>query len=463
MKSKKSFKKTAYFALFLQIFTFSVVRAADISATVSISADGKAEVKGKFENGFTPLNERNFYFRLAVDEVRGRLSDVRLFDDGGKEVGFRELIPGEYLAELPYRAFEYKINLSAPDTALSGHRSSINSDFAVLYADSLLPGFELRGRRVSARIRMILPTEWTDWEVFSADAISDSEVEFPDLSKGTVICGRGIRSAEFGAGKVIVRLLIAGKRDFSDAEAEEMIKKILGFYTQQIGRLNAERVQVAVLPSGDPARSGRWEAETRGRSVLVVSADMPFPNQSRQRLHEQLRHELFHLWFPAGVDLNGDYSIFYEGLAVYASLRAGVELRQIRFEDMLATLLTAIVNVEMDSLRPTDRSGIYSLGAIAAFTADLSRLERSRGSKGLLAETSRIWGLYGPENRQSNNRPDGEEVFRNAFGFEISQTLSRLRPAITAAGLEFSGGRLRVLPKIDGRQKAILRKIGYNQ
>lgn len=460
--SKKSFKKTVYFALFLQIFTFSAVRAADISATVSISVDGKAEIKGKFDSGFTPLNERNFYFRLAVDDVRGRVSDVRLFDDAGKEVGFRELIPGEYLAERPYRAFEYKMDLSHSDAALGGHRSGVHRDFAVLYADSLLPGFELRGRRVSARIRIVFPTNWADWELFSADAISDSEVEFPDLAKGTAICGRGIRSTEFRAGNVKVRLLIAGKRDFSDAEAEEMVKGILGFYTQQIGRLNAESVQVAVLPSGDSPRSGRWEAETRGRSVLVVSADMPFPNQSRQRLHEQLRHELFHLWFPAGVDLKGDYSIFYEGLAVYASLRAGVELRQIRFEDLLTTLSTAIVNVETASLRPTNRSGIYSLGAVAAFTADLSRLERSRGSLGLLAETSRIWGLYGPENRQSNSRPEGEEVFRQAFGFEISQTLSRLRPAIAAAGLEFSDGRLRVLPKIDGRQKAILRKIGYN-
>jgi len=460
--SKKTFTRPVYFAffsVFLQFFTLSQARAADIFADVKFIGDGSVNVRGKFEDGFAPLNERNFYFLLGPDDARGRIWDVRLIDSAGAEVRFRELIPGEYLADRPYSEFEYKLRINTPDEVLSGHKSSSNRDLAVLYFDSLLPAFKKGGSWVSARLRLILPL---DWKLFSSDAVSANEINIPDILKGTAVCGRHLRSREFQAGNSAVRLVLAGERDFSDAEVEEMIVGILAYYTRQIGRLTAEKIQVAVVPSGDPARSGRWEAETRGSSVLVVSADMPFRNQSRQRLHEQFRHELFHLWFPAGVDLVGDYSTYYEGLAVYLSLRAGVELRQIRFDDMLTTLSTAIVNLQDDMLRPADRSRIYSLGTLAAFTADLSLLTRSRGSRGLFAEVSRIFKLYETRNTRSNRRDDGEVVFRQAFGFDVSETLSRFRSAIAETGLEFSRGRLRISSKLNGQQKVILRKIGYN-
>jgi hypothetical protein len=103
----------------------------------------------------------------------------------------------------------------------------------------------------------------------------------------------------------------------------------------------ANEIFVNVLKFPQQVGFGQWQAETRGRNITIISSDMAFRTQSLQRLHEQLRHEMFHLWIPNGVNLEGNYDWFYEGFALYASLKMAVAMNRIRFGDFLDTLSRA--------------------------------------------------------------------------------------------------------------------------
>lgn len=462
--SKKSFNKNASFAIpgvFLQIFTiivFSVLsaQAVDFRASLLLKEDGSATVRGNLEAAFSPLNPRNFYFRLDPDRARFRISNLKLFDEKGVPLRIKELIPGEYITEYPFSHFEYEIVLSASNLLPSAHKSSANADFAIIYTDDLLPRLELRSRPVSFELTLSAPQ---GYQCFSVNSAKRGFV-FEDLEKGVVICGKNIKSQSFQIGGLVTTILTTGERDFSETDAKEMITEILEFYSQRFGRLPEGNIMVSILPLSTGKRNGYWEGETRGRAVTIVSSEMPFRSQSLQRLHEQLRHELFHLWIPNGIRLSGDYSIFYEGLATYSSLRAGVALRRIRFEDMLSTLSAAAAAADAETARDFSlpKKPSYAVGLAAAFAADIRLLNRTFGRRGLLDEVSEIYRKYSKD----PNAVNGNELFGNIYGINMSQIKTELSAAINSAGLEFSGGRLRVVNKPNSRQKAILRKIGYN-
>src|SRR5690606_8107114 len=183
---------------------------------------------------------------------------------------------------------------------------------------------------------------------------------------------------------------MAGKWHFTTSEAAEMTAEIIGDYTEVFGGVPAGEIEVNLLPFPAGANHGTWQAETRGRTVTIVSADMAFRTQSLQRLHEQLRHELFHLWIPNGVNLTGNYDWFYEGFALYQSLRMAVGVNRIGFNDMLSTLSRAhaIAERQSGSLLEASKTRwapggteVYARGMFTAFLTDLAMLTSSGGKQ----------------------------------------------------------------------------------
>ena len=139
-----------------------------------------------------------------------------------------------------------------------------------------------------------------------------------------------------------LNIVTTGQWLFDDAESARIAGEIHSEYSKVFRSGPVKKLQIAMLPFPQKnVQKGTWEAETRGASVTVISADMPFKTQALQRLHEQLRHEIFHFWLPNGVNLTGNYDWFYEGFALYQSLKTGVGLNQTRFEDFLDTLSRA--------------------------------------------------------------------------------------------------------------------------
>jgi predicted metalloprotease with PDZ domain len=227
---------------------------------------------------------------------------------------------------------------------------------------------------------------------------------------------------------------------------------------------------------------GTWEAETRGSNVIIISSDMPFRTQSLQRLHEQLRHEIFHLWIPNNVNLTGNYDWFYEGFALYQSLKLAVAVNQIRFEDFLDTLSRAHTVDSAYTQRPslidasrTRFSGtntqVYARGMLVAFLTDLALMEKSRSS---VDDLLRV--IY-QKHRKPATPADGNDVV-----IRLMKANSALEPIVSkyitgkevinwkselaAAGIEDNDPgpltTLRVSEKLSGRQKTRLDKLGYN-
>src|SRR6185295_3042305 len=138
-----------------------------------------------------------------------------------------------------------------------------------------------------------------------------------------------------------LKLNISGEWLFSDDEMATMAASIFKEHERVFGAVSVSEFCIGVRRFPIPVVTGNWEAETRGNNITIISSDMPFKSQSLQRLHEQLRHEIFHLWIPNGIRLAGNYDWFYEGFALYVSLKSGVLLNRIRFEDFLDTLARA--------------------------------------------------------------------------------------------------------------------------
>ncbi len=211
---------------------------------------------------------------------------------------------------------------------------------------------------------------------------------------------------------------------------------------------------------------------------------MPFKNQSVQRLHEQLRHEIFHLWLPNGVNLTGKYDWFYEGFALYQSLKFGVASNNLRFDDFLASLAQAyrIDSIQLDRgslIAASERrwSGanttVYARGMLVAFLCDLAMLERSKGKRSV---SDLIREVY-QRGAAAKTPLDGNEVVLAAMrnDVELKSIADKYitgsepidwRSELLAAGIASDGDgaatRLTVVQKPNGRQKDLLDKLGYN-
>jgi predicted metalloprotease with PDZ domain len=211
---------------------------------------------------------------------------------------------------------------------------------------------------------------------------------------------------------------------------------------------------------------------------------MPFKAQSLQRLHEQLRHELFHLWIPNAVSLSGNYDWFYEGFALYMSLRSGVLGGRIRFEDMLDTLSRAY-NIEaaqpagislIQASKQRWNGGntqVYARGMLVAFLCDLTLLENSKGKLSIADVVRELYAKY----RKPSAVRDGEEAVIETLrshaelgpivaGYVSGGKKIAWQQELSAAGIESGASDaiadLKVMRRPNSRQKKILDRLGYN-
>ncbi len=447
----------------LQIFTFgATAQERKISVTVDISRCPIAVVMGA---GFKDSTSFGFLKSSAgVTGLEKRISGLKFFDLGGGEVGHRELQAGEFLTEKPASGWSYVIDLVPPEfTTAAAHISWIGEEAGLLMATDMLPMGIGEG---PAQFTVELPEGWktaTGSKTFASSA--NDAVVF--ISKDAV---------RTPAGRNLF-VNTAGKWHFTASEAAEMTAEIAAEYSKMFGGEPEGEIEVNILPFPMSANHGTWQAETRGRTVTIVAADMAFRTQSLQRLHEQLRHELFHLWIPNGVNLTGNYDWFYEGFALYQSLRMAVGVNRIGFNDMLSTLTRAhaIAERQSGSLLEASKTRwapggteVYARGMFTAFLTDLAMLTRSGGKQSVEDLLKEIYSRHHDGESVDGNeavlaamerRPElGRIVEQYIRGGEALAEDALLR----SAGFVLDGGRLTAVEKPSGRQKTILNRLGYN-
>ncbi|MEQ1923671.1 MAG: hypothetical protein ABL952_14280 [Pyrinomonadaceae bacterium] len=319
------------------------------------------------------------------------------------------------------------------------------------------------------------------WRASSTGRMSiGPSFEISDLSNGVVVVGKDLLEIPIAHPGGSTHIALDGTWNFRNSDTIEIFKEVRGYYQQVFGGWIPGEIQVNFVKFPMAVNSGEWEADARGKTITIFSSDMPFPNQSVQRLHEQLRHEIFHLWVPNGVNLTGNYDWFYEGFALYQSLKMGVGVNRIRFDDYLDTLSRAQAIDTRQSNRTSmieasrnrwngSNTDVYARGMLVAFLCDLAMLDASKGKR---STNDLVRALYA---KHSGNAPsqDGNaavialmkqrpELVQIADRYVTGAEKLELTPLIAAAGIELNGGKLTVVAKPTGRQKDLLDKLGYN-
>jgi hypothetical protein len=467
----------------LLLFLVPVAAAQDITATIDINpAEKTANISGRFTGAGAEAQRKNLSLLREYAGISGlgaRFSGVEVYDAAGSPVAQRRMIAGEYAADNAFRSWKYTVSLAPlADARSAAHVSWINDTVDVIAADDLLPQIGKNGVPVSARLSFGLPA---GWRVFSPIVPSeDATFDVSNIEKAMFyIVTAGREPSTISSGKL--RLMMIGDTGVTTDEASGIASEIFDGYARIFGERPPGTPFILVTAFPQTARPGTWEADTRGGAVTIVTAPMPFASQSAQRLHEQLRHELFHLWIPDGLELTGNYDWFYEGFAVYASLKYGVLSGRIRFDDYLDTLTRAynVQNASIGNRSLLDASRerwtgsstlIYARGMTVAFLYDVALLSASKGRRSVFDLLGMIYGKY---KKGSGSRPGNEAVLSvlraEAPGLEryIEQADKiDLYAAVLQAGLEprveNSLTTLRVVADPNRRQKDLLDKLGYN-
>ena len=484
---------SAIVALALVVFA-GRVSAQVIQATIDIDAGVKptAYVRGAFFTNQPGKTRRNFSLLRSVaghDRVAGRVSEVELFDVANKPIAFKKLVDGEYLSETDIVNFSYKVDLAVPgDRNAAAHVSWLSGDTGILMLADLLPrvGSEGPAATVSIRFRSAVQGSAIGpgaLPLFSAEKEVNSAFAVHSVDDAIIYVGNG-----WGKGRSLspapVDVIISGKWNFESHEAVNLATEIHNAYHGIFRARPKNKPMVAIAKFPQQTPFGQWQAETRGNNVTIISSDMPFKSQSIQRLHEQLRHELFHLWIPNDVSLTGTYDWFYEGFALYQSLRMAVAMNQIRFSDFLDTLSRAhtIDSAQSHSVSLIDASKsrfsgsdtrVYARGMLVAFMIDVELLDRSKGKRSV---ENLLRELYSKHKRPST-AADGNTaviahlkenpgleliVLKYVTGTDRIDWTNRLAVAGISDVDAGPSTTLKVNEKLSGRQKTLLDKLGYN-
>ncbi len=474
---------TAASVLILQFFTNVDAQADDIRIKIKAETQLLAEIEYRFS---AHDQQKNWVGIRFLDEYAGinglieeRFSLVKIYDKTGYLVAQKRFMAADTVRVANMGAIGYTVGLKPRSSPFAAaHVSWMNGDGGLLMLGDLFP----QSTRKTAKIRFEMPD---GWKVFSSETEIEPDVFMvSDIDKAVFYLGLNMREYKITARNSHLYLTISGDWHFSDAAAASISESIFEHYDRLFGSLPKTSLRIRIDKFPVPVAIGNWEADTRGRSVTIMSSDMPFKSQSLQRLHEQLRHELFHLWIPNGLNLSGKYDWFYEGFALYQSLKTGVAVNRIGFNDFLNTLSRAyeIDRLQTKKLSLIDASKerwngadtqIYARGLLVAFLCDLALLERSKGKRSVANILKEIYEKH----RFPAPIADGNTALLNILRINselvpiVDRNITGAESLVWESFLKFAGitaetndklTKLRVSPKPTSGQKAILDMLGYN-
>jgi predicted metalloprotease with PDZ domain len=473
------------FLFFLFCLFVSASRAQEIEATVkilSLSPAARVRVEGKISADAG----KSWSFLQNYADVTGlgeRIENLKLFDAQGREISIKKLAAGEFEAEKNAASFQYDVRAEIPKVlTASAHVSWLAETHGLLMLNDLMPN---NLQNFNAKITFEIPENWR--VTTSETRAGEKSFSVKTIEKAVFLVGKDWREQTKQIEKNELNLATVGEWQFTDAEAFEIAETILGEHRKTFGEIPFPKTQILLLPFPQAANFDRWRAETRGSTVTIISAPTTFKSAAINRLHEQLRHELFHLWIPNSLNLSGNYDWFYEGFTLYKALKTGVALNQIRFDDFLSTLGRAFDLTEALSRRQSvslveasnkrwinSNELIYAKGIVVAFLCDATLLRESRGKRDL----DSIFREAFQKHRAPNQREDGNAAIlrilkSNAGLVQLAEKYIEGNSKIDwqndlqtfGIGAEKISGatELKVIAKPSGRQKDLLNKLGYNQ
>ncbi|HKP70715.1 MAG TPA: hypothetical protein VJV05_15615 [Pyrinomonadaceae bacterium] len=451
---------------------------ADKRADITIHIGQNPATSVRIRGSLGSRKQLSFLQSIAgIKGLESRIQNLELSTTEGRAITHRLISTGEILADSEFTRFAYDVDLRPRrERSAAAHTSWLNGDAGILMLRDVLPLFKMQ--QVTVTLESTVP-------IYTNNLLSSERTfTYSDANEVVYFVGEGWRPHAVLRCKGTPLINVSGEWHFTDEEAGGLLADIVEAYENLFGLAIKPTMQVAIARFPIPTEAGMWEAETIGRNVIIISSDTPFKQQSVQRLHEQLRHEVFHLWIPNGVNLTGNYDWFYEGFALYQSLRMAVAMNRISFNDFLDTLSRAhtIDTAQSQRLSLIDASKsrfsgsntrVYARGMLVAFLSDLVLLE---GSKGNRSVEHMLRDLY-LKHKKPAAPVDGNtaviELLKSNPGLEQiinkyvtgSENIDWTSQIAVAGIADTDPGlitTLKVIEKLNGRQKTLLDKLGYN-
>ena len=460
-------------------------RAETLTARISVvsTAPARVRVEGERERPARAWSFRNVYANLM--NLGERIENMKLYDGGGSEVQVRRLAPGEYEAAAPASRFVYEVKLDAPlfegDAA---HVSWLTPERGFLMLGDLLPlsgGEQADG----ARVTFTLPENWAI--ASSEKASASGGFELADFERAVFFVGPSLRERRGRVGAMEFVFVTAGEWAFSDEEARDVAERILKEHAETFGGAAAGSVMLALSPFPRAAAADHWSAETRGTTVTLLAGKSPSRTAALAQLSFPLAHELFHLWVPNALRLDGSYDWFYEGFTLYQALAAAVRLELLTFQDYLNAMARAFDAYRMAQgreqlslLKASERRWtlspalVYNKGMLVALLYDLTLRQQTRNKRSLTDVYRELFratrASQGPRDGNSaalaalNSAGDLKDLTRR---YVEDAGEIELQSAVAPFGLRvetFSARtRMSVAESLSGSQRDLLRKFGYNE
>lgn len=476
---------TAFFLLTLTACA-AQAQTSDVRIQVVSTSPARVRVEGERKVAAKGWVFRNTYAGMVG--IGERVEKLALTNALGESVAVKKIAPGEYESSVEARRFSYEVKLEPPAFSTdSAYISWLTPERGFLMLGDLLPGMATEGSAApSFTIRFALPANWSVFSNEERGAGGQFVVKAQDAARFFV--GHDLRERRLRAGSMDFSLVAGGDWAFSDEDVAEAAQNILKEYERTMGGPPPQS-QVMLMLSPYPRSVGaeRWSAETRGGNIVLLSGRQPSKIAGLALLTTPLTHELFHLWVPNALSLDGNYDWFYEGFTLYQAMRAGMRLGMLTFDDYLRAMgrandiyMAASDRDKWSLVEASERRWtgatplIYNKGMLVAFLYDLSLREQSGGKRSLDNVYKELLRLYG----HRGTRPDGNRAVIAALGAtgEMRDFIRRyiespaaidLRSALTVYGLQLLPGGVRthvqVASELSREQRDLLRQLGYNE
>ncbi|MBA3513428.1 MAG: hypothetical protein H0T77_03515 [Pyrinomonadaceae bacterium] len=440
-------------------------------AKVLVEAEGPLSDTWSFRNiyaGIPRLGQR-------IERLKGATPD--------ETVSVDNLAPGEFRSNKEISRFSYEILLEERSRiAELSHVSWINQERGFLMLADILPRLG-RGSLVPSptTIEFQLPSGWTVASAVLPD--KNQRYTVANIDSAVFYIGRGLRETHVRADSMDLALVTSGDWAFAHSDAIKLVGKIAKEYTKLTKhRLNGRAV-ILLAPFDGIVGAERWTAEARGASVVLLLGPNASGRALLARLGVVLAHELFHLWVPNRLPLQGDYDWFFEGFTLYQALLTCLRLNLIKFDDYLDTM--ARVYDSYRSLPDHDRlslieaserrwtaapSFVYDKGMLVAFIHDLTlrQLTRSRTSGADIYPQLFRTAATGPGNANEvimsilNRQPGMKQFFeryiQNSGDIALDATIAPYGLRVETSNFRT---RIRINKELTVEQQRVLRSLGY--
>lgn len=477
-----------FHALLLALFLGGAAQAQSITARISVVSVAPARVKieGERADATDAWSFRNQY--ATASGLGERIENLTLSDKNGAQIPVRKIAPGEYKAESAATRFAYEVKLEPPaQTSDAVYVSWLTNERGLLLPGDLLPKPSLAQATAnrSAHLRFILPATWD--VAANETKQTDKQYQVADADRAVFLVGPELRLKRERVGRMEFSYVTAGSWAFTDEEASSLAASILKDHTEALGVAARQSAMLILIPFPRPAAANRWSAEARGGTVMLLSGQTPSRIAALAQLNVPLTHELFHLWVPNGLALDGDYDWFYEGFTLYQAIRAGMRLQSLGFQDYLNALSRAfdayMAIGERDQLSLIEASRqrwrsptglVYHKGLLVAFLYDMTLRQQTKNGRSL----DDVYRELFRRRQSAAARADGNStviaILKNQSGMQdfVQQYIEKaasidLRSAVAPFGLEISRGGVRTHLVVSGTlsraQRDLLGKFGYNK